>query len=39
MADNYRLIAALPGSVDGIVRDELDYVTNGWLEEQISWGP
>ena len=32
-----RLLTPLPGSVDGIVRDELDYVTNGWLEEQISW--
>jgi TolB protein len=34
---NSRLITALPGSVDGIVRDEQDYLTNGWLEEQISW--
>ena len=34
---NQRLITALPGTVDGIVRDELDYLTNGWLEEQISW--
>ncbi len=36
---NQRLITALPGSVDGVVRDEQDYVTNGWFEEQISWGP
>lgn len=34
---NQRVITALPGSVDGTVRNEMDYLTNGWLEEQISW--
>lgn len=34
-----QLLFSLPGSVDGRVRDEPDYLTHGWLEEQISWGP
>lgn len=27
----------LPGSVDGRVRNEMPYLTNGWVEEQLSW--
>ncbi len=34
-----RLIATLPGPVDGRVEFEPDYLNNGWLEEQISWSP
>ena len=32
-----RLLTALPGSLDGRVEFEQDYLTNGWLEEQIAW--
>jgi Tol biopolymer transport system component len=35
---NERLIVNLPGSVDGRVKNEPDYLNNGWLEEQIAWG-
>jgi TolB protein len=34
---NQRLLVTLPGTVDGKVRDELAYLTNGWLEEQVAW--
>ena len=34
-----RLLASLPGSVDGKVEFEPDYLNNGWLEEQIAWSP
>jgi len=36
---NERLIVNLPGSVDGQVKNEPAYLTNGWLEEQIAWAP
>ena len=36
---NPRQIVQIPGSIDGSVRGEPDYLTNGWLEEQISWSP
>lgn len=32
-----RRIVTLPGTVDGRVEFEPDYLNNGWLEEQISW--
>lgn len=32
-----RQLLVLPGSIDGRVRGEPDYLTGGWLEEQISW--
>ena len=32
-----REIAVLPGSVDGRVEFEPDYLNHGWLEEQIAW--
>ena len=35
---NERLIVNLPGSVDGKVQFEPEYLNNGWLEEQIAWG-
>jgi Tol biopolymer transport system component len=35
--DDVRQITALPGSVDGRVEFEPDYLNHGWLEEQISW--
>ena len=35
---NERLIVNLPGSVDGKVQFEPEYLNHGWLEEQISWG-
>ena len=34
---NPRLVAKLPGSIDGRVEFEPDYLNRGWLEEQISW--
>jgi uncharacterized protein YgiM (DUF1202 family) len=33
-----RLITLLPGSVDGRVQFEPDYLNKGWIEEQIAWG-
>lgn len=35
--DNQRLLAWLPGPVDGRVQFEPDYLNHGWLEEQIAW--
>lgn len=32
-----RLVANLPGAIDGRVEFEPDYLNRGWLEEQISW--
>jgi Tol biopolymer transport system component len=32
-----QLLTRLPGSVDGTVEFEQEYLTNGWLEEQIAW--
>ena len=34
---NERMLALLPGPVDGRVQFEPDYLNNGWLEEQIAW--
>ena len=34
---NERMLAMLPGPVDGRVQFEPDYLNNGWLEEQIAW--
>ena len=34
---NQQLLTRLPGSVDGTVEFEQEYLTNGWLEEQIAW--
>jgi uncharacterized protein YraI len=34
---NQRLLAYLPGPVDGRVQFEPDYLNHGWLEEQIAW--
>jgi TolB protein len=34
---NPRLLAELPGSIDGRVEFEPDYLNRGWMEEQISW--
>ncbi len=34
---NERMLALLPGPVDGRVQFEPDYLNNGWLEEQIDW--
>ena len=34
---NQRLLALLPGPVDGRVQFEPDYLNYGWLEEQIAW--
>jgi len=34
---NQRLLALLPGPVDGRVQFEPDYLNHGWLEEQIAW--
>jgi Tol biopolymer transport system component len=36
---NKRMLATLPGSIDGRVKLEPEYLNHGWLEEQISWGP
>lgn len=33
-----RPVIRLPGSLDGRVRFEPDYLNRGWLDEQISWG-
>jgi Tol biopolymer transport system component len=30
---------ALPGAPDGIVADQPDYSSRGWVEERISWSP
>lgn len=35
----HRQLFALPGSPDGLVRNEPDYSSRGWVEERISWGP
>ena len=35
----YRQLFALPGSPDGLVRNEPDCSSRGWVEERISWGP
>jgi hypothetical protein len=35
--DNAKQIIALPGSIDGRVKHEMEYLTNGWLEEQLAW--
>jgi uncharacterized protein YraI len=32
-----RMLALLPGPVDGRVQFEPDYLNNGWFEEQIAW--
>lgn len=37
--NNQRLLTALPGSVDGSVEFEPDYLNKGWVEEQIAWSP
>jgi Tol biopolymer transport system component len=34
---NQRMLALLPGPVDGRVQFEPDYLNHGWLEEQIAW--
>jgi uncharacterized protein YraI len=34
---NERMLALLPGPVDGRVQFEPDYLNHGWLEEQIAW--
>lgn len=34
---NQRMLAMLPGPVDGRVQFEPDYLNNGWLEEQLAW--
>ena len=34
---NQRVLALLPGPVDGRVQFEPDYLNHGWLEEQIGW--
>ncbi|MFN8465326.1 MAG: hypothetical protein U0X20_07225 [Caldilineaceae bacterium] len=34
---NERMLAMLPGPVDGRVQFEPDYLNSGWLEEQIAW--
>lgn len=36
---NQRQLLRIPGTLDGRVRNEPEYLTRGWLEEQISWGP
>lgn len=36
---NQRQLFALPGSLDGRVAGEPDFVHHGWLEEKISWRP
>ena len=40
-ADGQRhtLLFELPGSPNGLIPDEPEYTTKGWLEERISWGP
>lgn len=36
---NQRQLFALPGSLDGRVAGEPDFVHHGWVEERISWRP
>jgi len=35
----HTLLFELPGSPNGLIPDEPEYTTKGWLEERISWGP
>ena len=34
-----RQLFTLPGSLDGRVGGEPDFVHHGWVEERISWRP
>lgn len=36
---NQRQLFALPGTLDGRVAGEPDFVHHGWVEERISWRP
>jgi TolB protein len=35
--NNQRQLVTIPGSIDGKVKFEMDYLTHGWIEEQLSW--
>ena len=37
--DNLRKLFDVPGSPDGLVRDEPAWSSQGWIEERISWAP
>ena len=37
--EGLRRLFVLPGSPDGMVRNQPDFSTRGWAEERISWGP